>query len=150
MKKIVLAVIVLFVFVAGCGDYGIVVRPDVYVSGNFAPPYYGYYSYYGPFWEYSVLTTINGSTYELEVIQDGVVIKGKILPEEPLRLLPGKSLRLLIKNYYNESRQVSMIAVAYSGNRFIGVATRTFHFYGSTYNRQSKTWKITNRNIRDP
>ena len=140
MKKIVLAVIVLFVFVAGCAGYGIVLRPDIYVSGDLGPPRYGYYGgYYGPFWEYLPLTIVNGSKHELKIIRDGIG-KGTVLP--------GQHLRLLIKNYYNENRQVSMAAVAYSGGRFVGTATRSFQFYGSTYSRQSEIWQITDWDIR--
>jgi hypothetical protein len=141
MKKNVFVLIFLSLFLfSGCAGYGVILQPDVYVSGDFGPPRWYYYSpYYGPFWEYSVLTVINGSRYELKVIQDGSQ-KG-IVP-------PGQHLRLLIKNYYNESRQVGMIAVAYSGGQPVGTAVRTFYFYGSSYSRQSETWQITDWDIR--
>lgn len=138
---IIVIFLLLLLLFSGCAGYGIVLSPDVYVSGNFAPPRYYYGPYYGPFWEYSVLTAINGSRYELKIIQDGVR-KGTISP--------GQHLRLSIKNYYGESRQVSMVTIAYFSGRFIGTTTRTFYFYGNAYSRQSETWQITDWDIRDP
>ena len=132
--------LILFLFLMlGCGSDRIILRPDVYVSGNFSP-----YSqpYYEPFYPLTIITIVNGSPYEISIIKDGDKLAGSILP--------GQHFKAEIRTEYKESRKVSLVALAYRDKKLSGTATKDFYLYGNPREQRSETWLIQRWDIRDP
>lgn len=124
----------------GCGPgYQVILRPDVYVSGNFSPYYPNYYETYYPL---TIVTIVNGTPDELQIIRDGEKLTGNIAP--------GQHFKLEIRIDYRETRKISLIALAYRDKKLRGTAERSFHFYGNPREQRSETWLIRTWDIRDP
>ncbi len=136
MKKITASCWLLVIgLLIGCA---IEIRPDTYVLGDYSP----YYPYYGIYYPYRIISVVNGTTDDLQVIKDGEKLPGI--------LAPGQHFKLQIRVNYRESRTVSLVALAYRDKKLYGTAERSFRFYGGSHEKRSKTWLIRNQDIRNP
>ncbi len=135
MKKLIfLSILVVFaMFFSGCGGQLLVV-PEVHFSGNFAPDGYWYGVY-----RYPKVTVVNNTKYTLRVLVDG---------DDEGMIAPGQRIKLVIKVYPQENRQMSFVALAYDGERYIG-ATRpqSLTAYMSANYNKSDAFMISNYDI---
>jgi hypothetical protein len=135
MKGLILILLIIGISLGVCAC-AIEVRPDVYVSGDYSP----YYHYYGVYYPYRIISVVNGTADNLQVLKDGEKLPGT--------LAPGQHFKLKIRVDYRESRTVSLVALAYREEKLFGTAKRSFHFYGGSRERRSETWLIRNSDIR--
>jgi hypothetical protein len=135
VKRPILILLAIGVSLGVCAC-AIEIRPDTYVSGDYSP----YYHYYGVYYPYRIISVVNGTTDNLQVLRDGEKLPGT--------LAPGQHFKLKIRVGYRESRTVSLVALAYREGKLFGAAKRSFHFYGGSREQRSETWLIRDSDIR--
>lgn len=138
MKKLLflLILVVFAMFFSGCGGQ-LLVMPEVHFSGNFAPDGYWYGVY-----RYPRVTIVNNTKYVLRVLVDG---------DDEGTIAPGQRLKIVVRVWPQENRQMSFVVLAYEGERYIG-ATRPQSltaYMSANYNR-SDAFTISNYDIQHP
>lgn len=136
----------LFIVLFGCAPgTQLIVRPDVHVSGDFSGPRYPYSNYYdyGYYFPYIIIVPVNGTPYELEIFVNGK--RADIALENGAkvnRIPPGMPARISAFVDYRVSRQISVVAVAYTKEKIVGSTSRVFHFYGTPNRQQVIDWPL--------
>ncbi|MEK9154516.1 MAG: hypothetical protein AAB596_00345 [Patescibacteria group bacterium] len=141
-------------FLLGCAPYDqLIVRPDIYVSGDFRgprSPYSNFYDY-GLYFPYVTIVPVNGTPFELEIFINGkradISLEGSVKTK---RIPPGMPAQIKAFVDYRVSRQLSVVAVAYKSNKVVGSANRVFYFYGHANAEQVEDWPIRIWDLRDP
>lgn len=138
MKKLIfLSILAVFaMFFLGCGGQ-LLVMPEVHFSGNFAPDGYWYGVY-----RYPKVVVVNNTKYALRVLVDG---------DDEGMIAPGQRIKLVIKVYPQENRQMSFVALAYDGEKYVGAThPHSLTAYMAVNYNESKAMVVSNHDIHRP
>ncbi len=135
MKRIIfLSILAVFLaFLAGCGGQ-LLVMPEVHFSGNFAPDGYWYGVY-----RYPKITIVNNTKYTLCILVDG---------DDYGSIFPGQRLKIVVRVWPQENRQMSFVALAFDKEKYIGVTRpQSLTAYMSVNYNRSDAFTISNYDI---